>query len=79
MAGLGWERVNYTSLNARQQEVYNSQKVSGRGQQHLGRYVDEYAFRLNEGACDNHTMNRIAAMLLGGQGKRLIFDDLTAD
>ena len=46
---------------------------------HLGRYVDEYAFRLNEGACDNHTMNRIAAMLLGGQGKRLTFDDLTAD
>ena len=46
---------------------------------HLGRYVDEYAFRLNDGACDNHTMDRIAAMLLGGQGKRLTFDDLTAD
>ena len=46
---------------------------------HLGRYVDEYAFRLNEGACNNHTMNRIAAMLLGAQGKRLTFDDLTAD
>ena len=28
MAGLGWERVNYTSLNARQQEAYNFQKVS---------------------------------------------------
>ena len=46
---------------------------------HLGRYVDEYAFRLNEGAVDNHTLDRIAAMLLGGQGKRLTFDDLTAD
>ena len=46
---------------------------------HLGRYVDEYAFRLNEGACDNHTMNRIAAMLRGAQGKRVTFDDLTAD
>ena len=46
---------------------------------HLGRYVDEYAFRLNEGAVDNHTLDRIAAMLLGAQGKRLTFDDLTAD
>ncbi len=46
---------------------------------HLGRYVDEYAFRLNDGAVDNHTMDRITAMLLGGQGKRLTFDDLTAD
>ena len=46
---------------------------------HLGRYVDEYAFRLNEGACDNHTMNRISAMLRGAQEKRLTFDDLTAD
>ena len=46
---------------------------------HLGRYVDEYAFRLNEGAVDNHTMNRIAAMLRAAQGKRLTFDDLTAD
>ena len=45
---------------------------------HLGRYVDEYAFRLNEGACDNHTMNRIAAMLLGAVEKRLTFEDLTA-
>ncbi len=46
---------------------------------HLGRYVDEYAFRLNEGAVDNHTMDRIAAMLLGAQGKRITFEDLTAD
>ena len=46
---------------------------------HLGRYVDEYAFRLNEGAVDNHTLDRIAAMLLGAQGKRLTFGDLTAD
>ena len=46
--------------------------------EHLGRYVDEYAFRLNEGAVDNHTMDRIAAMLLGAEGKRLTFEDLTA-
>ena len=46
---------------------------------HLGRYVDEYAFRSNDGACDNHTMNRIGAMLRGAQGKRLTFEDLTAD
>lgn len=46
---------------------------------HLGRHIDEYAFRLNEGAVDNHTLDRIAAMLLGAQWKRLTFDDLTAD
>ena len=46
---------------------------------HLARYVDEYAFRLNEGSVDNHTMDRIAAMLLGAEGKRLTFEDLTAD
>ena len=28
MAGLGWERVDYDSLNAKQQEAYNFQKVS---------------------------------------------------
>ena len=28
MAGLGWERVNYTSLNTRGKRVYNFQKVS---------------------------------------------------
>ena len=32
-----------------------------------------------EGACDNHTMDRIAAMLLGAQGKRLTFENLIAD
>ena len=46
---------------------------------HLGRYVDEYAFRLNEGSVDNHTLDRIAAMLLGAEGKRLTFDELIAD
>ena len=45
---------------------------------HLGRYVDEFAFRLNDGKCDNHTMDRISAMLLGAVGKRLTFEDLTA-
>ena len=46
---------------------------------HLGRYVDEYAFRLNEGSVENHTLDRIAAMLLGAEGKRLTFEELIAD
>ena len=46
---------------------------------HLGRYVDEFAFRLNRGSVEHHTLERIAAMLAGAQGKRLTFDDLTTD
>lgn len=44
---------------------------------HLGRYVDEFAFRLNQGACAHHTMERIDAMLANGVGKRLTYAELT--
>ena len=43
---------------------------------HLGRYVDEFAFRLNQGACERHTMERIEAMFTGGIGKRLTYKAL---
>ncbi len=46
---------------------------------HLPRYVDEFAFRLNQGSCERHTMDRIASMLAGGIGKRLTYKALIAD
>ena len=46
---------------------------------HLNRYVDEFAFRLNQGSCERHTMQRIESMLAGGIGKRLTYATLIAD
>ena len=45
---------------------------------HCQRYVDEFSFRLNEGACDKHTMERIEALFGGAIGKRLTYNDLIA-
>ena len=47
-------------------------------EKHLNRYVDEFAFRLNQGACKRHTMDRIESMLAGGIGKRLTYKALVA-
>lgn len=46
---------------------------------HTQRYVDEFAFRLNEGACKRHTMERIEAMLDGAIGKRITYKVLIAE
>ena len=43
---------------------------------HLGRYVDEFAFRLNEGNVKNHTMTRLDSMVGGSSGKRLTYKGL---
>jgi transposase-like protein len=45
---------------------------------HLQRYVDEFSFRLNEGNCKAHTMDRIDAMLNKAFGKRITYADLVA-
>lgn len=45
---------------------------------HLRRYVDEFAFRLNEGACHIDTIDRLGALIRGAQGKRLTYRALTA-
>jgi transposase-like protein len=44
---------------------------------HLGRYVDEFAFRLNEGNVKNHTLTRLDAFVDGVAGKRLTYKVLT--
>nr|VFK54989.1 MAG: Transposase [Candidatus Kentron sp. TC] len=43
---------------------------------HLGRYVDEFAFRLNQGNVKIHTMVRIASMVNGMIGRRLAYKTL---
>lgn len=46
--------------------------------QHLGRYVNEFAFRLNEGNVRQHTMKRLDALIAASIGKRLTYAELTA-
>src|SRR5215204_4206329 len=40
---------------------------------HLGRYVDEFAFRLNEGNVKHHTLTRLDSFVDGVAGKRLTY------
>jgi transposase-like protein len=43
---------------------------------HLGRYVDEFSFRLNEGNVKNHTLTRLDSFITGVAGKRLTYKSL---
>ena len=45
---------------------------------HLARYVDEFAFRLNEGNVANHTLTRLQSLVGAVKGKRLTYADLIA-
>ena len=45
---------------------------------HLQRYVDEFAYRLNEGNCNTHTIDRIDALLDRSFGVRITYEGLTA-
>ncbi len=45
---------------------------------HLGRYVDEFAFRLNEGNVKNHTLTRLDSFVAAVAGKRLTYKELIA-
>jgi hypothetical protein len=45
-------------------------------QKHLDRYVDEFAFRLNEGNVKNHTLTRLDSFVDGVAGKRLTYKRL---
>lgn len=47
-------------------------------EKHLQRYVDEFAYRLNEGNVRVHTMDRIDALLRKTVGKRVTYQALTA-
>ena len=43
---------------------------------HLGRYTNEFAFRLSEGNVRQHTLDRLESLTLGTAGKRLTYKDL---
>jgi len=43
---------------------------------HLGRYVNEFTFRLNEGNVERHTLDRLDSFVDGVAGKRLTYKDL---
>lgn len=45
---------------------------------HLGRYVDEFAFRLNEGNVRHHTLTRLQSLVGAVKGKRLTYARLIA-
>jgi hypothetical protein len=45
---------------------------------HLGRYVDEFTFRLNEGNVARRTLLRLDSFVDGTAGKRLTYKDLIA-
>ena len=44
---------------------------------HLQRYVDEAAFRLNEGNCKEHTLDRLAAFVRNAFQHRITYRELT--
>lgn len=47
-------------------------------EKHLGRYVNEFTFRLNDGNVQRHTMERLDSLTAAVAGKRLTYKELTA-
>lgn len=47
-------------------------------EKHLSRYVDEFTFRLNEGAVTRHTVDRLQSLMTASVGRRLTYKDLIA-
>ncbi|OFW27426.1 MAG: hypothetical protein A3H27_13895 [Acidobacteria bacterium RIFCSPLOWO2_02_FULL_59_13] len=45
---------------------------------HLGRYVDEFTFRLNEGDVKRHTLDRLASLVTACFGSHITYKELTA-
>jgi hypothetical protein len=43
---------------------------------HLGRYVDEFSFRLNEGNVENRTLDRLDSFIRASAGKRITYKAL---
>ena len=45
--------------------------------EHMGRYVNEFTFRLNQGNVSRHTTERLDSFVDAVAGKRLTFERLT--
>jgi transposase-like protein len=48
------------------------------GKKNVGRYVDEFAFRLNEGDVKRHSIERLDSFIAAISGKRITYKELTA-
>lgn len=44
---------------------------------HLGRYIDEFTFRLNDGNVKHHTMKRLDSLARSTTGRRITYKELT--
>lgn len=53
--------------------VYHSASVK-----HLGRYVAEFAFRLNDGNVNRHSLDRLASFVDATPGRRITYKELVA-
>lgn len=47
-------------------------------EKHLGRYVNEFTFRLNDGNVKRHTLDRLDSFTAAVVGKRITYKELTA-
>ena len=45
---------------------------------HLGRYVNEFTFRLNDGNVRRQTLDRLNSMITATVGRRITYQDLIA-
>ena len=45
---------------------------------HLGRYVNEFTFRLNDGNVERHTLARLSSLVKATTGKRITYSEVTA-
>ena len=48
-------------------------------EKHLGRYVDEFAFRLNDGNVERHTLDRLNSFIDATVGNRITYKELIAE
>lgn len=45
---------------------------------HLGRYVNEFTFRLNDGNVKRHSLERLASFVTATVGRRITYKELIA-
>ena len=62
---------------AHQKDTYPLGVYHHASPKHLGRYVDEFAFRLNDGNVKRHTLDRLDSFVSAVAGKRLTYKALT--
>jgi transposase-like protein len=93
LEGYGHETVNhsarqYVNGNVNTNSIESVWAVMKRGlngvyhnrieNKHLGRYVDEFTFRLNDGNVKRHTIDRLESLISATAGRRITYKELTA-